>query len=56
MLVAFEGQDGAGKTAVLVAVHEQLQQHGTASLVVEEFWLSRHGCGSSWADVGLFVG
>src|SRR5579875_3143650 len=43
MLVAFEGQDGAGKTALLEAVHAELQTRGIASVVVEEFSDSPHG-------------
>lgn len=37
MLVAFEGQDGAGKTALLTAVHHELARARVNSLVVEEF-------------------
>lgn len=43
MLVSFEGQDGAGKTALLVAVHEGLQRLGMPSVVVEEFSCSPYG-------------
>ncbi len=43
MLVSFEGQDGAGKTALLVAVHDELQRLGMPSVVVEEFSCSPYG-------------
>jgi|SRR5579875_284660 len=43
MLVSFEGQDGAGKTAVLMAVHEALARQGIASVVIEEFSDSQYG-------------
>ena len=43
MLVTFEGQDGAGKTALLEAVHEELGRRGIESSVVEEFSDSPHG-------------
>jgi thymidylate kinase len=43
MLVAFEGQDGAGKTAVLKAVHKRLTEQGIASVVIEEFSDSPYG-------------
>ncbi len=43
MLVAFEGQDGAGKTALLEAVHAELQQRDVASVVVDEFSDSPYG-------------
>jgi len=43
MLVAFEGQDGAGKTSLLEAVHAELELRGITSVVVEEFSDSLHG-------------
>lgn len=43
MHVAFEGQDGAGKTALLEAVHTGLQRRGIASVTVEEFSDSAYG-------------
>ena len=43
MLVAFEGQDGAGKTALLEAVHAGLQRRGIASVMLEEFSDSPYG-------------
>jgi thymidylate kinase len=43
MLVAFEGQDGAGKTALLEAVHAELQARRIASVIVDEFSDSPHG-------------
>lgn len=43
MLIAFEGQDGAGKTAILAAVHEELARLGIASAVVDEFSDSPYG-------------
>jgi thymidylate kinase len=43
MLITFEGQDGAGKTAVLTAVHDSLVQLGIDSTVVEEFSDSPYG-------------
>lgn len=43
MLVTFEGQDGAGKTALLRAVHTGLQRRGIASVTVEEFSDSPYG-------------
>lgn len=43
MLVSFEGQDDAGKTALLVAVHDELQRLGVHSVVVEEFSHSPSG-------------
>jgi thymidylate kinase len=43
MLIAFEGQDGAGKTALLEAVHIELEQRGIESVVVEEFSDSPYG-------------
>jgi len=43
MLVAFEGQDGAGKTALLTAVQEALIVCGVPTTVVGEFSDSPHG-------------
>jgi thymidylate kinase len=43
MLIAFEGQDGAGKTALLTAVHDELTARGVPAVVVEEFSKSPHG-------------
>lgn len=43
MLLSFEGQDGAGKTALLMAVHDALTADGIASVVVEEFSGSPYG-------------
>jgi thymidylate kinase len=43
MLVAFEGQDGAGKTALLEAAHAGLQRRGIASVALEEFSDSPYG-------------
>lgn len=43
MLVSFEGQDGAGKTAILAAVREALARQGIASVVIEEFSDSQYG-------------
>lgn len=43
MLVSFEGQDGAGKTALLTTVHGELQRQGLSSAVVEEFSQSPYG-------------
>ncbi|NIL59421.1 dTMP kinase [Salinispora arenicola] len=43
MLVSFEGQDGAGKTALLMAVHDGLERLRVSSVVVEEFSCSEYG-------------
>lgn len=43
MLVAFEGQDGAGKTALLVAVQQELERRRVACRAVEEFSGSPYG-------------
>jgi thymidylate kinase len=43
MLVSFEGQDGAGKTAILTAVSEVLQEQSVRSVVIEEFSDSQYG-------------
>jgi thymidylate kinase len=43
MLIAFEGQDGAGKTALLSAVRDELGARGVPVLVVEEFSDSPYG-------------
>lgn len=43
MLIAFEGQDAAGKSALLAAVHEGLRHAGIEALAVEEFSNSPYG-------------
>jgi thymidylate kinase len=43
MFVAFEGQDGAGKTTVLAAVHAELERRYISTVVVEEFSESPYG-------------
>jgi thymidylate kinase len=43
MLISFEGQDGAGKTALLMAAHDALAADGIASVMVEEFSQSSYG-------------
>ncbi|UQS22866.1 thymidylate kinase [Amycolatopsis thermalba] len=43
MLITFEGQDGAGKSALLAAVHEGLRCMGVDALVVKEFSESPYG-------------
>jgi thymidylate kinase len=43
MLVSFEGQDRSGKTALLMAVHDDLRRHGMSTVVVEEFSRSPYG-------------
>jgi thymidylate kinase len=43
MLISFEGQDGAGKTALLIAVRDVLAAEGMSSVVVEEFSGSPYG-------------
>lgn len=43
MLIAFEGQDGAGKTALLTAVHRALLQLGFDVIAVPEFSGSPYG-------------
>jgi thymidylate kinase len=43
MLISFEGQDGAGKTSLLQAVHVELTRRGIASVVVGEFSDSPYG-------------
>jgi thymidylate kinase len=37
MLIAFEGQDGAGKTALLTAVYEELRRQHVPTMAVAEF-------------------
>ncbi|ASO21301.1 thymidylate kinase [Actinoalloteichus hoggarensis] len=43
MLVSLEGQDGAGKTAPLMTVRDELAANGVAFVVVEEFSASPYG-------------
>lgn len=43
MLIAFEGQDGAGKSALLATVHAQLRSLDVDVLTVEEFSNSPYG-------------
>ncbi|WP_433228777.1 dTMP kinase [Actinomadura formosensis] len=43
MLIAFEGQDGAGKSALLSAVHDELRRADIDVLAVEEFSDSPYG-------------
>lgn len=43
MLIAFEGQDGAGKSALLAAVHEELRDGGVDAVAVPEFSDSPYG-------------
>ncbi|WP_232805779.1 dTMP kinase [Glycomyces xiaoerkulensis] len=43
MLVSFEGQDGAGKTSLLDATLELLQQQDVPAVKIEEFSDSPHG-------------
>lgn len=43
MLIAFEGQDGAGKTALLRAAHAELSRQGVPAVVVSEFSDSPYG-------------
>lgn len=43
MLISFEGQDGAGKTALLTRVHNALWRRNIASVVVREFSDSPYG-------------
>lgn len=43
MLIAFEGQDGAGKTSLLEAVHAELTRRQVAAIAVAEFSASEYG-------------
>lgn len=43
MLIAFEGQDGAGKSALLRAVFTELTRQGVATRAVDEFSNSPYG-------------
>lgn len=43
MLITFEGQDGAGKSALLAAVYKGLRSSGVEALAVEEFSDSPYG-------------
>lgn len=43
MLIAFEGQDGAGKSALLAVLHQALRELGVDAIAVAEFSDSSYG-------------